>query len=68
MLSLDGIRWGRREMVRTALVDMYLALLNIYGGAAAAPLFRDVLEGIAESGLCRPDDMLYDDSTPLFLH
>ena len=63
--SLDGIRWGRREMVRTALVDMYLALLNIDGGAAAAPLFRDVLEGIAESGLCRPDDMLYDDSTPL---
>ena len=52
-------------MVRTALVDMYLALLNIDGGAAAAPLFQDVLEGIAESGLCRPDDMLYDDSTPL---
>ena len=63
--SLDGIRWGRREMVRTALVDMYLALLNIDGGAAAAPLFREVLEGIADSGLCRPDDMLYDDSTPL---
>ena len=52
-------------MVHTALVDMYLALLNIDGGAAAAVLFRDVMEGIAEGGLCRPDDMLYDDSTPL---
>ena len=57
--SLDGIHWGRREMFHTALVDMYLALLNIDGGAAAAVLFRDVMEGIAEGGLCRPDDLAF---------
>ena len=55
---VDGIRWGRREMVRTALMDMYQELHNISGGVEAATTFRDVLQGIASDGLCAPDDDL----------
>ena len=63
--ALEGIRWGRGEMVYAAVMDMYWELHNISGGAAAAASFRDVLQGIAADGLSSPDDDLYDDSTPL---
>ena len=45
--ALEGIRWGRREMVYATLMDMYRELHNISGGAAAATTFRDVLQAIA---------------------
>jgi len=45
-------------------MDMYRGLHNISGRAEATTTFRDVLQVIATNGLCRPDDDLYDDSTP----
>ena len=62
--ELEGIRWGRRGMVRAAILGLYDTLLDVVGGARAAGQFWNVLVGIADAGLHREDDALYDDSTP----
>ena len=48
---LEGICWGRKEMIHTVLMDMYLELPNLAGGSAAAGHFRDMLQGIVKDGL-----------------
>ena len=63
--ELPGVRWGRRQMLAGALVDMYDSLPRIRGGLQAHQQFLQVLERLAESGLSQEDNCLYDDSTPL---